>query len=180
MDSPQNIGNSKDYEYLFNILFCGNSKSGKTSIVKRIYKNQWDDVDNDLNVDYKIKTIYFNGKPVKLQLFEQTKGYVYYCGANSIIIVYDCTDMKSFQDIGYWLSDIDRYASDSALKYVFELIRRIQTPFKHFEVSAKYSTNIDEALNLITNEMIVALEIINTQSTSTFTHNTNKNKCSVQ
>nr|CAB3459884.1 unnamed protein product [Digitaria exilis] len=38
-----------------------------------------------------------------------------YC-ASSFQIVYDVTDMESFNNINQWLSEIDRYASDSVCK----------------------------------------------------------------
>ncbi|RRT61457.1 hypothetical protein BHE74_00001770 [Ensete ventricosum] len=47
----------------------------------------------------KIRTVELDGKTVKLQ-----------------IIVYDITEMESFNNIRQWLSEIDRYASDSVCK----------------------------------------------------------------
>ncbi len=40
----------------------------------------------------------------------------YYRGAHGIIIVYDCTDLESFNDLKQWLEEIDRYACENVNK----------------------------------------------------------------
>ncbi|URE46734.1 ras-related protein [Musa troglodytarum] len=71
----------------------------------------------------KIRTVELDGKTVKLQIWDtagqerfRTITSSYYHGAHGIIIVYDITEMESFDNIRQWLSEIDRYASDSVCK----------------------------------------------------------------
>lgn len=40
----------------------------------------------------------------------------YYRGAHGIIVVYDCTDQDSFNNVKQWLEEIDRYACDNVNK----------------------------------------------------------------
>ena len=38
------------------------------------------------------------------------------CRAHGVIVVYDVTDMESFNNIKTWLGEIDNYASDNVTK----------------------------------------------------------------
>ncbi|KAH0666098.1 hypothetical protein KY285_027304 [Solanum tuberosum] len=71
----------------------------------------------------KIRTVEQDGKTIKLQIWDtagqerfRTITSSYYGGAHGIIVVYDVTDQESFNNVKQWLSEIDRYASDSVNK----------------------------------------------------------------
>lgn len=40
----------------------------------------------------------------------------YYRGAHGIIVVYDCSDAESFNNLKQWLEEIDRYACENVNK----------------------------------------------------------------
>jgi GTPase SAR1 family protein len=69
-----------------------------------------------IGVDFKVKTMMFNQKQVKLQLWD-TAGQerfraitrAYYKGADGIFIIYDVTYPPSFYHVKDWLEDIHRY-----------------------------------------------------------------------
>jgi hypothetical protein len=71
----------------------------------------------------KIRTIELDGKTVKLQIWDtagqerfRTITSSYYRGAHGIIVVYDITDLESFNNVKQWLHEIDRYASENVNK----------------------------------------------------------------
>ncbi|KAK5837637.1 hypothetical protein PVK06_006364 [Gossypium arboreum] len=76
-----------------------------------------------IGVDFKIRTVELDGKTIKLQIWDtagqerfRTITSSYYRGAHGIIIVYDVTEMESFNSVKQWLNEIDRYANDSVCK----------------------------------------------------------------
>ncbi|AQK79560.1 Ras-related protein RABD1 [Zea mays] len=96
---------SIEYDYLFKLLLIGDSSVGKSCLLLRFAK---------------IRTIDLDGKTVKLQIPPVADNYI---GVSCSVghsrpgkIVYDVTDMESFNNIKQWLSEIDRYASDNVCK----------------------------------------------------------------
>jgi len=67
-----------------------------------------------LGIDFKIKTVELRGKKIKLQIWDtagqerfHTITTSYYRGAMGIMLVYDITNEKSFENIVKWLRNID-------------------------------------------------------------------------
>lgn len=129
-----------------------------------------------IGVDFKIRTIEVDGKTVKLQIWDtagqerfRTITSSYYRGAHGIIIVYDVTEMESFNNVKQWLSEIDRYASDSVCKLLVgnkcDLVENkvvdtqmakayadeLGIPF--LETSAKDSINVEQAFLTMAGEI---------------------------
>jgi small GTP-binding protein len=74
-------------------------------------------------IDFKIKKINVDEKKVKLQVWDtagqerfRTITQTYYKGAMGIILVYDCTDQQTFNNISNWLKQIEQHASSSVAK----------------------------------------------------------------
>ncbi|XP_062180147.1 ras-related protein RABD2c-like isoform X2 [Phragmites australis] len=144
---------SIEYDYLFKLLLIGDSSVGKSCLLLRFADDSYvDTYTSTIGVDFKIRTVELDGKTVKLQ-----------------IIVYDVTDMESFNNIKQWLSEIDRYASDSVCKLLVgnkcDLVDSkvvdtekakafadsIGIPF--IETSAKDSINVEEAFLTMSSEI---------------------------
>ena len=65
--------------------------------------------------EQKIRTIELDKKTIKLQIWDtagqerfRTISSTYYRGAHGIIVVYDVTDVESFNNVKQWLHEIDR------------------------------------------------------------------------
>ena len=64
----------------------------------------------NLGIDFKIKTINVQDQRVKLQVWDtagqerfRTITQTYYKGAMGIVLVYDCTEESTFNNISNWL-----------------------------------------------------------------------------
>ncbi|KAL9681895.1 hypothetical protein QQ045_013684 [Rhodiola kirilowii] len=116
----------------------------------------------------KIRTAELDGKTIKLQIWDtagqerfRTITSSYYRGAHGIIIVYDVTEMESFNNVKQWINEIDRYANDSVCKLLVgnkcdlveskvvdtqmgqALADELGIPF--LETSAKDAINVEQA-----------------------------------
>ncbi|TVT98560.1 hypothetical protein EJB05_56135, partial [Eragrostis curvula] len=166
---------SNEFDYLFKLLLIGDSSVGKSCFLLRFADDSYvDSYISTIGVDFKIRTIEMDGKTIKLQIWDtagqerfRTITSSYYRGAHGIIsleslqIVYDITDMESFNNVKQWMSEIDRYANDSVCKLLVgnkcDLVesRAVETavakayadeigiPF--LETSAKESINVEAA-----------------------------------
>ena len=71
----------------------------------------------------KIQTLDIDGKRIKLQVWDtagqerfRTITTAYYRGAMGILLVYDVTSKKSFDNITNWLRNIEEHASEGVEK----------------------------------------------------------------
>ena len=102
----------------------GDSSVGKTCLLLRFVDDQFPK--NHLptiGIDFKIKTIKLDNKVIKLQVWDtagqeryRTITQTYYKGAMGIILVYDCSDPKSFKSIQSWMKQIDEHANPGVAK----------------------------------------------------------------
>ncbi|KAM0891083.1 hypothetical protein ACQ4PT_026631 [Festuca glaucescens] len=124
MSDVEISGSCSCSDYLFKLLLIGDSSVGKSCLLLRFADDAYvDTYISTIGVDFKIRTVELDGKSVKLQIWDtagqerfRTITSSYYRGAHGIIIVYDVTDRESFNNVKQWLSEIDRYASDSVCK----------------------------------------------------------------
>ncbi|XP_066936936.1 ras-related protein ORAB-1-like [Clytia hemisphaerica] len=112
-----------EYDFLFKILIIGDSGTGKSSLLIRFCDDFFSDkFISTIGVDFKIKTIALDEKLVKLQIWDsagqerfRTLTTTYYRGAHAIIIVYDVTDRSTFVNIGTWLAEINKNATENVI-----------------------------------------------------------------
>lgn len=111
-------------DYLFKLLLIGDSGVGKSCLLLRFADDTYtESYISTIGVDFKIRTIELDGKTIKLQIWDtagqerfRTITSSYYRGAHGIIVVYDVTDVESFNNVKQWLHEIDRYACDNVNK----------------------------------------------------------------
>ncbi|KAI8555214.1 hypothetical protein RHMOL_Rhmol05G0157500 [Rhododendron molle] len=140
-------------DYLFKLLLIGDSSVGKSCLLLRFA--------DDSYVDSYISTIGVDFWDTAGQERFRTITSSYYRGAHGIIIVYDVTEMESFNNVQQWLNEIDRYANDTVCKLLVgnksDLVENkvvdtqtakafadeLGIPF--LETSAKDSINVEQA-----------------------------------
>ena len=103
-------------------LTLGDSMVGKTSIVLRFVDNVfYEQTKSTIGVDFKTKTINFGNKKIKIKVWDtagqerfRTITKQYYKNAEGIILIYDVTESKTFDQIEDWVMNImDNKQSDA-------------------------------------------------------------------
>ena len=159
-------------EFMYKILLLGDSSVGKTCILTRYADNTFQEEHMaTIGLDFKIKSVNLdNGKTIKVQIWDTagqdrfksiTKNY--YKGAHGIILIYDVTKRKTFDNLKNWIDTIKEEVSDKVSVILIgnkidNIDNRVVTtqegqgianeynlPF--YEASAKTGDNIDIAFN---------------------------------
>ncbi|XP_028402311.1 ras-related protein Rab-8A-like [Dendronephthya gigantea] len=160
---------AKTYDFLFKLLLIGDSGVGKTCVLFRFSEDAFNSTFiSTIGIDFKIRTIELDGKKIKLQIWDtagqerfRTITTAYYRGAMGIMLVYDITNEKSFDNIKNWIRNIEEHASSDVEKMVLgnkcDMDDRRQVSktkgeqlaveygIKFMETSAKASINVEEA-----------------------------------
>uniref|UniRef100_A0A3Q3AIS8 small monomeric GTPase n=1 Tax=Kryptolebias marmoratus TaxID=37003 RepID=A0A3Q3AIS8_KRYMA len=159
---------AKTYDYLFKLLLIGDSGVGKTCLLFRFSEDAFNTTFiSTIGIDFKIRTVELDGKKIKLQIWDtagqerfRTITTAYYRGAMGIMLVYDITNEKSFDNIKNWIRNIEEHASSDVEKMVLgnkcdmndkrqvskERGEKLAIDYgiKFLETSAKSSINVEE------------------------------------
>jgi len=164
---------SKAYDYLFKLLLIGDSGVGKTCVLFRFSDDAFNSTFiSTIGIDFKIRTIELDDKKIKLQIWDtagqerfRTITTAYYRGAMGILLLYDITNEKSFDNIKTWIHNIEQHASedvekmilgnkcDMEEKRVISMEQGQKLAAEHdvafMETSAKSNINVEEAFTQI-------------------------------
>jgi len=106
--------NSEEYDYLFKIILIGESGVGKTNLLNRYISNDFlKDSKATVGVEFGLKKLNIFGKKVSAQIWD-TAGQeryksvtnAYYKGTKGAVIVYDVTNIESFEAVDKWYLDL--------------------------------------------------------------------------
>jgi Ras-related protein Rab-8A len=173
---------AKTYDYLFKLLLIGDSGVGKTCVLFRFSEDAFNATFiSTIGIDFKIRTIELDGKKIKLQIWDtagqerfRTITTAYYRGAMGIMLVYDITNEKSFDNIKNWIRNIEEHASADVEKMILgnkcDMNDRrqvskergeqlaIEYGIKFMETSAKASINVEQAFFTLARDIKMNME----------------------
>lgn len=173
---------TKSYDYLFKLLLIGDSGVGKTSILFKFSEDTFSPAFiSTIGIDFKIRTIEVDGKRIKLQVWDtagqerfRTITTAYYRGAMGIMLVYDVSNLKSFENISNWIRNIEIHATQDVELMILgnkcdisdkrQVSKEkgeqlaLQHSIKFFETSAKAAINIEEAFVTLARDIKLKME----------------------
>lgn len=171
------MSSNRNYDFLIKLLLIGDSGVGKSCCLLRFSEDSFTpSFITTIGIDFKIRTIELDGKRVKLQIWDtagqerfRTITTAYYRGAMGILLVYDVTDERSFNNIRTWFANVEQHATEGVNKILIgnkcdweekravskeqgqALADELGIPF--LEVSAKANINIEEAFFSLANDI---------------------------
>jgi Ras-related protein Rab-1A len=192
-----------EYDYLFKLLLIGDSGVGKSSLLLRFADNVFTESHiSTIGVDFKIRTIDLNGKTTKLQIWDtagqerfRTITSSYYRGAHGICLVFDLTNIESFNNIHNWIQEIDKYSNKTVHKLLVgnkcDLKHKIVTDFEsanqlahhlgvqYLETSAKNAINVEQTFVALAQNIKSSIERNSVNINEDFSKKFNINNTSV-
>lgn len=152
------------------LLILGDSGVGKSSILVRYTEEKFNHSHiATIGLDFKTKTIEIDNKKLEMQIWDTagtekfrviTKTYYQRC--SGIVIAYDCSDQKSFDNVTKWVEQIRTNVEDDIPKVLIAC--KVDRPdrkisksdgenlaktlaIQYFETSAKANIGIEETFN---------------------------------
>ena len=154
------------------LILIGDSNVGKTTLLYKYIDNEnKEDITPTVGLENKVKTTEIKGIKTKIQIWDTAGQEKFnsltkntFTNTDGILIVFDLTNKKSFNNIKNWIEDV-KYKSDPKIKKIIvgnksdlkdkrkvskEDIKSITEKYKYIEVSALNGNNVEKAFdNLI-------------------------------
>jgi Ras-related protein Rab-18 len=112
----------------FKILLVGDSGVGKSSLMLRFAADTFNEnISATIGIDFKVKAISLDdGSPANLQIWDtagqerfRTLTSSYYRGAHAVIMVYDCTDVSTFESLTtHWMEEVRTYCNPNEVTFL--------------------------------------------------------------
>ena len=159
-------------KYILKILTIGDQFVGKSSIIIKYIDDKFDEkIKPTLAIDYKTKLIQKGDELIKITIFdtageEKYRHLIknYYNGSNGILLIYDITNKNSFDNLNFWLKELEKNCNLNNL-YIYLVGNKSDLKKKrvvsydeaknfadlkkipYIEISAKTGDNIDKLFN---------------------------------
>ena len=189
----------ENYEMMFKVVLVGDSFVGKTNIMSKYIKDQFNITSKStIGVEFGTKILEIDNKKVKAQIWD-TAGQeryksitsAYYKGAKGAFIVYDITNKSTFESVDKWIKDLNSYGdknltmllignkSDLEDKRIInkeegeEKAKSFELGF--IETSAYNGDNIDQAFDIMLKEVLKRYIVENDVNNDEFEGGTGNN-----
>ncbi|KAL8143811.1 hypothetical protein V2J09_016843 [Rumex salicifolius] len=177
-------------EYLFKIVIIGDSAVGKSNLLSRYARNEFDlNTKATIGVEFQTQCMLIDGKEVKAQIWD-TAGQerfravtsAYYRGAVGALVVYDVSRRSTFDSIARWLEELRTHCDTTVAtmlvgnKCDLENIREVsieegksfaeEEKLFFMETSALDSTNVRTAFEMVIRQIYnnVSRKLLNSDS----------------
>ncbi|XWS35225.1 hypothetical protein CRYUN_Cryun21dG0107600 [Craigia yunnanensis] len=177
-------------EYLFKIVIIGDSAVGKSNLLTRYARNEFNAHSKaTIGVEFQTQSVEIDGKEIKAQIWD-TAGQerfravtsAYYRGAFGALLVYDISRRANFDNVARWLDELNSHSDTTVARMLvgnkcdLENIREVTLEegkslaeaegLFFIETSALDSTNVRTAFEIVIREIYnnVSRKVLNSDS----------------
>eukprot|EP00347_Sterkiella_histriomuscorum_P022545 403338085 len=170
------------YDLLFKYIIIGDTSVGKSCILHQYLRNKFNsNSKHTIGVEFGMKYLRVNDQIIKIQIWDTagqeryksvTRGY--FRGSLGVIIVYDVTNLESYQHVQSWLNEARQYSrqeatfilvgnkKDQESSRVVEMTEAAKFAQENeclfIETSALNGDNVEEVFNKVTHTIIYKIE----------------------
>ena len=114
------------YDKLYKIIVVGNNCTGKTTLCHNYINNSLlATASSTIGIDFHSSVMDVSGTKIKIILWD-TAGQeafrslirTYYKNTCGVVIVYDITSRRSFEDVKYWISEYDKHNTCNNMSHI--------------------------------------------------------------
>jgi small GTP-binding protein len=188
-------------DYTYKIIVIGNSQAGKTSIVERYTSDSFtENQKTTIGVDFRVKIYDYDNRTFKIYIWDtagqerfMTIVSSYYRTIHAVLLVFDLTDIESFNALSNWMNQLNSHKHDKQIQVVLvgnkadlnrdvvsesdilKFLKSSPFPISYMKASAKSNLNIDKIFssiieNLYETNKPIKIKIMNLD---TINHNDN-------
>ncbi|XP_022734189.1 ras-related protein RABA5e-like [Durio zibethinus] len=177
-------------EYLFKIVIIGDSAVGKSNLLSRYARNEFNAHSKaTIGVEFQTQSVEIDGKEIKAQIWD-TAGQerfravtsAYYRGAFGALLVYDISRRATFDNVARWLDELNSHSDTTVARMLvgnkcdLENVREVTLEegkslaeaegLFFLETSALDSTNVRTAFEMVIREIYnnVSRKVLNSDS----------------
>jgi small GTP-binding protein len=180
-----------NYDEKCQLLIVGDTTVGKTSILTRFTENKFNqNYLATVGLDFFTKDVDFTNpkRRVRIKIWDsagqerfRSLTQSFFRNANGIIIVYDVSNIESFENLKYWIQSINTQLGNNDIHTIvignkIDLARDVKKEdaenfckekgYKYFEVSAQKGEGIEEAINYLV-ELVIKSNSKNNKNNNT-------------
>lgn len=161
-----------EFDYYFKLIVIGDPGVGKTTLIKKFSTGEYkENYISTIGMDQASVYRDIDGKKVRLLIWdtagqERFKSLTtsYYHSVNGVVLVFDCTNIKSFKSIRFWHNEVTKLCRDDVQIVLVstkndcesviskDLIDEFCDEFsiKYIETSSKNGVGVDIMFNYLT------------------------------
>ena len=180
------LKNKDDIETI-KLMIIGDQSVGKSSLITRYTEDSFNNnMISTIGMDFKRKNLTLDNKEFKITIYDSAGNERYtnitkhfYQGANGILLVYDASQISTFESISKWMKTLESVIKDKSIELIlignkidlertvsYEDGKNISNKYNtiYLETSAKTGVGVDKAFEILLKKIAGNLKLASAET----------------